>query len=76
MPSYAATCARLAPSPTACRLAGAGDVEGDQKRMADHRPSILLLDLHMPGGGSLPALRAIRDASPATGVLILTATGR
>jgi two-component system response regulator NreC len=53
-------------------VAEAGDVEETKARMAEHRPGILLLDLHMPGGGSLPALRAIRDASPETGVLILT----
>jgi two-component system response regulator NreC len=53
-------------------VAEAGDVEETKARVAEHRPEILLLDLHMPGGGSLPALRAIRDASPATGILILT----
>ncbi|MEA2421111.1 MAG: two-component system, NarL family, response regulator NreC [Thermoleophilaceae bacterium] len=53
-------------------VAEAGDVQQTLARMAEHRPSILLLDLHMPGGGSLPALRTIRDASPATGILILT----
>jgi two-component system response regulator NreC len=53
-------------------VAEAGDVEETKARMAEHKPAILLLDLHMPGGGSLPALRAIRDASPDTGILILT----
>jgi two-component system response regulator NreC len=53
-------------------VAEAGDVEETKTRVAEHKPAILLLDLHMPGGGSLPALRAIRDASPDTGVLILT----
>jgi two-component system response regulator NreC len=53
-------------------VAEAGDVEETKAQVAAHRPVILLLDLHMPGGGSLPALRAIRDASPATAILILT----
>jgi two-component system, NarL family, response regulator NreC len=53
-------------------VAEAGDVEETKAHVAEHRPEILLLDLHMPGGGSLPALRAIRDASPATGILVLT----
>ena len=53
-------------------VAEAGNVEETQARVAEHRPAILLLDLHMPGGGSLPALRSIRDASPDTGILILT----
>jgi two-component system response regulator NreC len=53
-------------------VAEAGDVEETKARMAEHRPAILLLDLHMPGGGSLSALRALREASPETGVLVLT----
>ena len=53
-------------------VAEAGDVEETKTRMVEHKPAILLLDLHMHGGGSLPALRAIREASPETGILILT----
>jgi two-component system response regulator NreC len=53
-------------------VAEAGDVDETKASVAEHRPSILLLDLHMPGGGSLQALRAIRDASPDTGILVLT----
>jgi two-component system response regulator NreC len=53
-------------------VAEAGDVEETKAQVAAHRPAILLLDLHMPGGGSLPALRTIRDTSPATAILILT----
>lgn len=53
-------------------VAEAGDVEETKAQVAEHRPGILLLDLHMPGGGSLQALRAIRDASPKTGILVLT----
>jgi two-component system response regulator NreC len=53
-------------------VAEAGDVDETKATVAEHRPEILLLDLHMPGGGSLPALRAIRAASPSTGILILT----
>ena len=53
-------------------VAEAGDVETTKARVAEHSPSLLLLDLHMPGGGSLQALRAIHDASPPTAILILT----
>ena len=48
-------------------VAEAGDVEETKATVAEHKPAILLLDLHMPGGGSLPALRAIQDASPTPG---------
>ena len=53
-------------------VAEAGDVGTTMATVAEHRPAVLLLDLHMPGGGSLPALRKIRDASPTTAILILT----
>ncbi len=53
-------------------VAESGDVRATKACVAEHRPAILLLDLHMPGGGSLPALRALREASPATGILVLT----
>lgn len=53
-------------------VAEAGDVDETKATVAAHRPTILLLDLHMPGGGSLHALREIRDAAPATAILILT----
>jgi two-component system response regulator NreC len=47
-------------------------VDATKVTVAEHRPAVLLLDLHMPGGGSLPALGKIRDASPSTAILILT----
>jgi two-component system response regulator NreC len=53
-------------------VAEAGDVDATKVTVAEHRPAVLLLDLHMPGGGSLPALGKIRDASPSTAILILT----
>jgi two-component system response regulator NreC len=53
-------------------VAEAGDVGETIARVGEHRPSILLLDLHMPGGGSLAALGTIREASPDTGILVLT----
>jgi two-component system response regulator NreC len=53
-------------------VAEAGDVAATLQAVADERPSILLLDLHMPGGGSLSALPALREASPASAILVLT----
>jgi two-component system, NarL family, response regulator NreC len=53
-------------------VAEAGDVDETLAEVRANRPTILLLDLHMPGGGSLPALPALCDASPNTRVLVLT----
>jgi two-component system, NarL family, response regulator NreC len=53
-------------------VAEAGDVDETKARVKEHSPAILLLDLHMPGGGSLPAMRAIQQASPGTAILVLT----
>jgi two-component system response regulator NreC len=53
-------------------VAEAGDVDETKARVAEHEPAILLLDLHMPGGGSLPAMGALRAASPGTAILVLT----
>ena len=53
-------------------VAEAGTVDETIARVGEHRPAVLLLDLHMPGGGSLPALGEIRAAAPDTGILVLT----
>lgn len=53
-------------------VAEAGDVGATLAAVERNRPAILVLDLHMPGGGSLPALPALCEASPATRVLVLT----
>lgn len=46
----------------AVRLAGA------------HAPDVLLLDLNIPGGGGIEAVRAVAAAVPATRVIMLTAS--
>ncbi|HEX2233926.1 MAG TPA: response regulator transcription factor [Thermoleophilaceae bacterium] len=50
----------------------ATDVASTIRAVETHRPSILLLDLHMPDGLSLDALPAILSASPETRVVALT----
>jgi two-component system response regulator NreC len=37
-----------------------------------HKPTVLVLDLNMPGGSSLEAMPAIAEASPDTSVVVLT----
>jgi two-component system response regulator NreC len=50
----------------------ASDVASAIRAVETHRPSILLLDLHMPDGLSLDALPAILSASPDTAIVALT----
>ena len=53
-------------------VAEAGDVESAVRYVRGHKPDVLLLDLNMPGGPSTRAMPDLRDASPTTGVVILT----
>lgn len=53
-------------------IAEAGDVAATERRVAAHRPDVLVLDVNMPGGSSIPAIARIRQASPATRVVMLT----
>jgi two-component system response regulator NreC len=50
----------------------AGDVAAAERRVAAHRPDVLVLDLNMPGGSSIPAIARIRQATPTTQVVMLT----
>jgi two-component system response regulator NreC len=53
-------------------LAEAGTVP-DALRMARiHRPSVLVLDLNMPGGSSLEAIPTILEEAPTTAIVVLT----
>jgi two-component system, NarL family, response regulator NreC len=53
-------------------LAEAGTVP-DALRMAKaHRPTVLVLDLNMPGGSSLEAIPTLREEAPMTAVVVLT----
>ncbi|MEV7358510.1 response regulator transcription factor [Kitasatospora sp. NPDC091276] len=56
-------------------VAEAADGEQALTALAEHRPDVLLLDLHMPrldGPGVLRALRAVPEAAGGTRVLVLT----
>jgi two-component system response regulator NreC len=53
-------------------VAEAGTVP-DALRMAKaHRPSVIVLDLNMPGGSSLEAIPTIRQEAPMTAIVVLT----
>ena len=53
-------------------VAEAGTAEDALRYVRGHRPSVLILDLDMPGRPSLEVLPEIIEASPETGVVILT----
>jgi two-component system, NarL family, response regulator NreC len=54
-------------------VAEAGDVPSTLAAVEHSRPDVLVLDLHMPGEPSLPAIPAMRECSPGTKVVVLTA---
>ena len=53
-------------------LAEASDVESAKRYVRGHHPSVLVLDLNMPGGSSLEAIPALRAESPGTQIVVLT----
>lgn len=53
-------------------VAEAGDTDSAVRYVRGHRPAVLILDLNMPGGSSLPAVPEIKKASPETEIVVLT----
>src|SRR4051812_48747274 len=54
-------------------VADVGDAASALQSVLDHRPSILVLDLNMPGElGGLDAIPRVGDLSPETAVVVLT----
>ncbi len=49
-----------------------GDVATCERRVAAHRPHVLVLDVNMPDGSSIPAIPRIRGVAPETGIVVLT----
>jgi two-component system response regulator NreC len=54
-------------------VAEAGDVPGTIEAVERHRPDVLVLDLLMPGEPGLDAIPRLREVSPGTRVVVLTA---
>jgi len=52
-------------------LAEANSGEEALGLVRQHRPHVVLMDVHMPGGGGIEAVRAIKQ-QPGTGILMLT----
>ena len=53
-------------------VAEAADAEAAARYVLGHRPSVLVLDLNMPGPSSLEAIPKVLETSPETAVLVLT----
>ena len=53
-------------------VAEAGDVADAMRYVRAHRPSVLVLDLNMPGEPSLPAIPRFLEGSPDTAIVVLT----
>ena len=53
-------------------VAEAGDVEEAKRYLRGHHPTVLVLDLNMPGGSSLRDIPAIRSEFPETQIVVLT----
>jgi two-component system, NarL family, response regulator NreC len=53
-------------------VAEAGDVELAERRVAAVHPAVLVLDINMPPGSSLPAIPRLRAEAPDTRIVVLT----
>jgi len=53
-------------------VAEASDVESARRYVRGHHPTVLVLDLNMPGESSLKAIPKIRQESPSTQIVVLT----
>ena len=53
-------------------VAEAGDIAVTERRIAAHRPGVLVLDVNLPDGSSIPAIPRLRAASPGTRIVMLT----
>ena len=53
-------------------VAEAGTVPDAVRLTRAHRPSVLILDLNMPGGSSLDSIPQLREEAPATAIVVLT----
>jgi DNA-binding NarL/FixJ family response regulator len=53
-------------------VAEAGDVDSAIERAREHGPKVILMDLHMPGRASVPAIPDLLQAAPGTAVVMMT----
>jgi two-component system response regulator NreC len=53
-------------------VAEAGDVPGTIETITKTRPTVVVLDLNMPGGSGLDAITTLRETAPETAIVVLT----
>ncbi|MFL5829338.1 MAG: response regulator [Solirubrobacteraceae bacterium] len=53
-------------------VAEAGDVDAARRYVRGHKPTVLVLDLNMPGGSVLEAIPSLRQEAPDTQIVVLT----
>jgi two-component system, NarL family, response regulator NreC len=53
-------------------VAEAGDVDSAARTVLGYKPDVVVLDLNMPDGSSLPAIPKMLTDSPATNIVVLT----
>ncbi len=53
-------------------VAEASDLTGAMRHVHGHSPHVLILDLSMPDGGSIEAIRRLRAQAPGTEVVVLS----
>jgi CheY-like chemotaxis protein len=53
----------------------AGDTQAVLDEVARDKPDLLILDVHMPGGGGIEALKAIRSDPGLEGMLVILLSG-
>src|SRR5215212_216741 len=53
-------------------VAEAGDATNAIRYVRGHKPTVLILDLNMPGPSSLESIPEIKEASPETQIVVLT----
>ena len=53
-------------------VADVADGEAALRAASEHEPDVVLMDLVMPGGGGVAAIRALRERRPEARVLVLT----
>ena len=56
-------------------IAEAGDLPTVMRHVHGHRPNVLVLDLRMPNGSSIDAIRSLREQEPGTEIVVVTMEG-